>query len=337
MQKTVLVTGGAGYIGSHIAWLLTHYDYNVIIIDNLHYNQPYYAPWATFIQGDFADRALLDTLCNTHNIEAIIHCAAFIDVATSLKEPRYYYDNNLFKTGKLLDAMLAHGIKKIIFSSTCAVYGVPTCIPIAEEQACNPITPYGTSKYMVERMLADFNRAYNLQFVILRYFNAAGAEPEHNLGERHNPETHLIPRLLQAMHEKKPFMLFGTNYNTPDGSCIRDFLHVTDIAYAHYLALRHLEQGQPSDHFNLGTGKGTSIKQLIKLVERTFEQPIKVITAPHREGDPAYLVADPTKIEQILHWQPKYSNLTHILQSAYTFMLKHQEQAQFWHRVSHPL
>ncbi len=337
MQKSVLLTGGAGYIGSHIAWLLAHHNYKVIIVDNLHYNQAYYAPWATVIHDDFANIDTLDMLFKQHNIDAVVHCAAFIEVSNSLKEPRYYYDNNLFKTGKLLEIMLQHRIRRFIFSSSCAVYGLPIQIPITEEQQRSPLTPYGTTKYMVEQMLADYARAYDMKFVSLRYFNAAGAEPDYNLGEQHEPETHIIPLLLRAMHSKKPFMLFGTDYDTPDGTCIRDFLHVTDIAYAHYLALRHLEDDQPSDYFNLGTGQGTSLKQLIKVTEQLFNLPIKVVITERRLGDPARLVADPSKIEHILGWRPKQSQLEHILSSAYTYMLKHLKKQEILRQLGQPL
>lgn len=335
MQKTVLLTGGAGYIGSHIAWLLANHNYKIIIVDNLHYNQTYYAPWATVIHDDFANAHTLNTLFTQHNIDTVIHCAAFIEVSNSLKEPRHYYDNNLFKTGKLLEVMLHHGVKRFIFSSSCAVYGLPTHIPITEKHPRHPLTPYGTTKYMVELMLADYAQAYDLKFVSLRYFNATGAEPDYNLGEQHEPETHIIPLLLRAMHYKKPFMLFGTDYDTPDGTCIRDFLHVTDIAYAHYLALRHLEDDQPSDYFNLGTGHGTSLKQLIKVTERLFNLPIKVVRTERRAGDPARLVADPCKAKHILRWRSKYSQIEHILSSAYAYMLKHQKKQEILGHLAH--
>ncbi len=337
MRKTILLTGGAGYIGSHIAWLLAKHDYNVIIIDNLQYNQTYYAPWATVIHDDFAHKDRLHNIFSQHHIDAVVHCAAFIEVSNSLKDPRSYYDNNLFKTGILIEAMLNYGIKQFVFSSTCAVYGKPTQIPITEEQPCNPYTPYGKTKLMVEHMLADYAQAYDLKFVSLRYFNAAGAEPEHNLGEQHQPETHVIPLLLHAMHYKKPFMLFGTDYDTPDGTCIRDFLHVTDIAHAHYLALRHLEDNQPSDYFNLGTGQGTSLKQLIHLTQKLFNVPIKVTIADRRPGDPARLVADPTKVEHILKWNPKQSHLEHVLTSAHTYMLKYLKQQEIINNLRHPI
>ncbi len=337
MQKTVLLTGGAGYIGSHIAWLLANHNYKIIIVDNLQYNQTYYAPWATVIHDDFANPQTLNTIFTQHNIDAVIHCAAFIEVSNSIKEPRHYYDNNLFKTGKLLEVMLNFGVKQFVFSSSCAVYGLPNHIPITEEHPRHPLTPYGTTKYMVEQMLADYAQAYDLKFVSLRYFNAAGAEPDYNLGEQHEPETHIIPLLLRAMHYKKPFMLFGTDYDTPDGTCIRDFLHVTDIAYAHYLALRHLGNNQPSDYFNLGTGQGTSLKQLIKATEQLFNMPIKVVLTERRSGDPDRLIADPSKIEHILGWRPKHSQLEHILSSAYTYMLKQlKQQAIFRHLTQSP-
>lgn len=322
MHKTVLITGGAGYVGSHISWLLAQHGYHIIIIDNLHYNQQYHAPWATaYMEIDFASREELDRLFKQYDIDTVIHCAAFIEVGTSIKDPRYYYENNLFKTGKLLDAMLSHDIRNIIFSSSCAIYGTPLSIPMTEDHPQHPISPYGKTKAMVESMLIDFDHAYEMKFVNLRYFNVAGAEPSYNLGEQHKPETHIIPLLLDAMHYHKPFQLFGNDYDTPDGSCIRDFVHVTDIAHAHLLALRHLDMERPSESFNLGTGQGISIKQLVKTAEQLFDIPIKLVIEKRRAGDPARLIADPSKAELMLGWQARQSNLEHILRSAYTYML----------------
>jgi UDP-glucose 4-epimerase len=322
MHKTILITGGAGYVGSHISWLLAHHGYKVIIIDNFHQQQHVSTPWATVITSDFADEEQLHTIFTTYTIDTVIHCAAFIEVGASIKEPRLYYENNLFKTGKLLNVMLSHGVRKIIFSSSCAVYGIPQEIPIAEDHPRHPISVYGRTKSMVESMLTDFNHAYDLKFVSLRYFNAAGAQPEHHLGEQHRPETHIIPLLLQAIHQQKPFTLFGNDYETPDGSCIRDFLHVTDIAHAHLLALQHLEHHKPSDSFNLGTGHGISMKQLIKTAEQLFCTSVRLIIEKRRPGDPARLIADPSKAEQILGWHARYSDIEYILLSAYAYMIQ---------------
>lgn len=326
MHKTVLITGGAGYVGSHIALKLAHHGYNIIIIDNFHQQQHFHAPWATVIKSDFANEEQLHTIFSSYPIDAVIHCAAFIEVGTSIKEPRIYYQNNLFKTGKLLNAMLSHGVRKIIFSSSCAVYGIPQEIPITEDHPRNPISVYGKTKAMVEEMLIDFDHAYDLKFISLRYFNAAGAQADQYLGEQHKPETHIIPLLLQAIHQQKPFTLFGNDYETPDGSCIRDFLHVTDIAHAHLLALQHLDHHKPSDFFNLGTGRGISIKQLIKTAEQLFATSVKLIIEKRRPGDPARLIADPSKVELVLGWRARHSDIEYILQSAYAYMLQERER-----------
>lgn len=325
MNKTVLITGGAGYIGSHISWLLAQHGYKIIVIDNLCYQQQYYAPWATFIKDDFADAHTLSEIFSQHAIDAVIHCAAFIEVNASVKDPRIYYENNLSKTGKLLELMLQHNVKKFIFSSSCAAYGAPITNSIAEDHPCNPISPYGNTKFMVERILADFDRAYDLKYINMRYFNVAGAEPDYDLGEQHVPETHLIPLLLHAMHHQKPFTIFGDDYDTPDGSCLRDFVHVTDIARAHLFALHYLDTHQPSETFNIGSGQGVSIKQLIKTAEQLFNTKIQVVTSNRRQGDPARLIANITKAEHMLQWKPQQSHIEHILKSAYAFMMKHQE------------
>ena len=319
LQKTILVTGGAGYIGSHTAWLLAQKGYNIIVLDNLVYNQSCHMPWATCIYDDVGNKEQLELLFDTYTIDAVMHFAAFIEVARSVKEPRAFYENNVIKTYTLLETMLAHNIQKIIFSSSCALYGIPKYTPIDEGHPKNPISPYGMSKYIVEHMLQDFAQAYGLSYVSLRYFNAAGATPAYNLGECHEPEVHIIPLLLQAMHEKKPFTICGTDYDTSDGTCIRDYVHVQDIAHAHYLALQHLEQQQPSDCFNLGTGNGISVKALIDMTEHLFDTKIKINLGKKRAGDPPVLIADPSKAQTILGWKPINSSLEHIIQSAYTF------------------
>lgn len=321
-QKAILVTGGAGYIGSHTAWLMAQKGYHVIVIDKLCHQQSGHTPWTTFINDDFANTVTLSRLFNTYNIQAVMHFAAFIEVHASLKDPRVYYENNVIKTAQLLREMLKHNVQHFIFSSSCALYGIPTYTPIDEQHPKHPITPYGTSKFMVEQMLHDYAHAYDFNYVSLRYFNAAGAQPDLNLGEQHQPETHIIPLLLHALHTQQPFSIFGTDYDTPDGTCMRDFLHVKDIAHAHYLALQHLERGNPSDCFNLGTGKGTSIKELIEVAQQTFSAKLHVLYDKRREGDPAILVADAQKARHILDWHPQYSALTHMLHSAYAYMHK---------------
>ncbi|MGB8467433.1 MAG: UDP-glucose 4-epimerase GalE [Candidatus Babeliales bacterium] len=318
-QKTVLVTGGAGYIGSHIAHALAQQGYRVLVLDIFKYNQPFNPSWATVIRGNCGDRQLLDTIFTEHHVHAIVHCAADIEVGRSVTDPLAFYHNNVNNTVTLIEAMVAHHVHHFIFSSSCAVYGTPLYTPIDTNHPINPISPYGYTKSVVERVLADCDAAYGLRSVTLRYFNAAGALPEEDLGERHEPETHAIPLLLTAAQQEKPFMIFGTDYPTRDGSAIRDYVHVRDIAHAHVLALQYLEQGSPSDIFNLGTENGVSVKELINTVQTIIRKEIKVVQQPRRVGDPAILVADANKAHAILHWKPVHSNLEFIIKSAAVF------------------
>lgn len=316
-MKTILVTGGAGYIGSHASLLLSQSGYHVIILDSLVYNQPHHFAWATFINGDCSDKKLLEKIFSENKIEAVMHFAAFIQVGESVKDPLKFYDNNVANTITLLETMRKHNCDTFIFSSSCAVYGNPHIVPIPEEHEKNPMSPYGTSKLMVEIILQDAHIAYGLNYVCLRYFNAAGALPEYNLGEYHIPETHVIPLLLTAAQEQKPFYIFGDDYDTPDGTCIRDFLHVWDIAHAHLYALEHLKKGNPSDAFNLGTGNGISIQQLIDTVQKITNKKIEVKTADRRPGDPSMLIANASKAHDVLRWKPQFSDIEFIIKSAY--------------------
>ena len=322
-NSTILVTGGAGYIGSHTARLMAQKGYKIIILDHAPMHHAALG-WATYIRDDFASRPALQNIFSTYNVEAVMHFAAFIDVHASIKNPRQYYHNNVIKTCQLLDTMLEHGIHKFIFSSSCAVYGTPIYTPIDEQHPQQPITPYGESKKIIEQILKDYAHAYHFSYVSLRYFNAAGAQPEQQLGERHQPETHLIPVLLSALHNRRPFTIFGTNYNTPDGTCIRDFLHVRDIAHAHYLALMHLNNTQTSDCFNLGTGRGFSIREIAETAQKIFKRELNIAYGDQRAGDPAQLVANPTKAHLLLQWQPQYSDLSYMLHSAHEFMLQQE-------------
>ncbi len=316
MQPAILVTGGAGFIGSHIALLLARQGYQIIVIDSYRHRQSFDKPWATIYRADYADSELLAHIFTQHRIMAVMHCAALIEVGESVKDPGAYYDNNVSKTIILLRTMVQHGVRNIIFSSSCAVYGIPETILLSEDHPKKPISPYGQTKYMVETILEDFNNAYGLGYVNLRYFNAAGAWPEEELYEQHQPESHLLPLLIQAALESRPFTIFGNDYPTKDGTPIRDFLHVRDIAHAHCLALAHLLAGNPSDSFNLGTGEGTSIKEMIIIVEQVCHTKLTIQYGPRRPGDPAVLVADPVKAHTILRWQPLYSQLNFIVQSA---------------------
>lgn len=319
MQPTILVTGGAGYIGSYTAWLLTQRGYHVVVLDALKQGQQFPFSWATFVYGDYGDATLLEQLFTSYSIAAVIHCGAFICVGESVQQPLVYYENNVAKTMTLLSTMVHHGCLQLVFSSSCAVYGNPHIVPLKEDHPCAPVSPYGTSKWMVEQLLHDASVAYGLRFVSLRYFNAAGALAHEGLGERHTPETHSIPLLLHAARTGKPFSIFGTDYPTPDGTCIRDYIHIHDLADAHHKALLHLERGFPSDIFNLGTGTGCSVKELIAVVQKVTGCVIVTIPATRRQGDPAVLVADASKAKTILQWKPLYTDMYALVHSAWQF------------------
>jgi len=323
MSQTILITGGAGYIGSHTAQLLAQNKYNIIIIDSFAHNQIFSTPWAEIIKTDINDIATLKSIFKHNNIHGVMHFAASTEVGKSVQFPHQFYENNVSNTLHLLKLMLDYGVNKFIFSSSCAVYGKPLYLPLDEHHPQNPISPYGKSKQMIESILQDFHTAYNLHYVSLRYFNAAGAFPEHGLGEQHSPETHIIPLIFQSALENKPFTIFGSDYPTPDGTAIRDYLHVRDIAQAHVNALHHLEQNNPSDVFNLGTGQGISVKQMVEAVQQTIQTELKIHYAKRRPGDPPILVANPSKAQNILQWKPDYSDITFIIKSAYTFASNH--------------
>jgi len=320
-KPTILVTGGAGYIGSHTSFLMKQNGYNVVILDHNKNNLAHTQSWAKTIEGDYGDEALLHSIFTQYSIDAVMHFAGFIEVGESVKNPLSFYQNNVSKTITLLQVMLAHNIKTFIFSSSCAVYGTPQWIPLTEDHPRDPISPYGKTKYMIEMILEDVHNAHELNFVALRYFNAAGALPEHNLGERHVPETHLIPLLINASYHNKTFKIFGTDYPTEDGTCIRDYLHVLDIAEAHRLALEYLNHGGESGFFNLGTGTGTSVQQMVDAVQRIIKSEPAIILADRRPGDPAILVANSSHVRNILGWKPNYSNLDNILKTAYDFYI----------------
>ncbi len=322
MQKTILVTGGAGYIGSHVALLLVQKGYRVVVLDLLLHGQTFDHNWATFIKGDCGDAQLLKKLFKNYPIHAVVHCAALIEVGKSVKNPLSFYHNNVGNTIILLKTMCEYGINKFIFSSSCAVYGPPESIPMPDNHVKKPISPYGNTKLMIETVLHDVYAAEKLQFVALRYFNASGAMPQHGLGEQHKPETHIIPLLLRAALLQKPFSIFGTNYPTPDGTCVRDFVHVWDLAYAHLRAVEHINADRPSDYFNLGTGRGVSVRQMIDTVCAVTGKKIPVSSKPKRAGDPPILVADASRAHDILSWQPHYSDLENIIQSAYAYEIQ---------------
>lgn len=321
-KPSILITGGAGYIGSHTAYLMSQNNYDVIILDSMLYNQDFNHKWATLIKGDFADKQILKNIFENYNIQAVMHFAALIEVGESVKNPLKFYKNNVSKTITLLDSMIEHNVKKFIFSSSCAVYGCPQWLPLTENHPKNPISPYGNNKLIVETMLQDCEKAYDLKYVNLRYFNAAGAMPEIKLGENHKPETHLIPLVLRAAISGSEFCVFGNNYETKDGSCIRDYIHVSDLANAHRLALEYLNAGNNSECFNLGTGNGFSVLQICEAVEKICCKKIKISYKNKREGDPAVLIASPEKALNILGWQAKHSSLENIISSAYAYEIQ---------------
>ncbi len=319
----ILVTGGAGYIGTHAVLDLKKQGFRVLVLDNLVYGHRSLVEQVLqvdLVVGDTNDRPLLDHIFATYPIQAVMHFAAYAYVGESVQNPAKYYRNNVMGTLTLLEAMVAAGIQNFVFSSTCATYGIPQQVPIPESHPQAPINPYGQSKLMVEQILRDFETAHGLRSVIFRYFNAAGADPNGQLGEDHDPETHLIPLvLLTALGKRDAIHIFGTDYNTPDGTCIRDYIHVTDLAQAHSLGLTYLLQGNPSGTFNLGNGLGFSVRQVIEEARRITGQPIPVLEGDRRPGDPPVLVGSSQKAQEILKWQPHYADLTQILTHAWTW------------------
>lgn len=318
-MRTLLVVGGAGYIGSHTTLLLAQQGYRIIILDaQVHAHYPP-LPWATVIIGDMADTNILESIFAHNTIYAVLHLAAFMDVNQSVKHPLLYYANNVAKTITLLQAMAKYEVKRLIIASSSAVYGAPESIPIAEEALCNPASPYGMGKLMVEKIVEDASAAHGISFVALRYFNVAGAhEGGYDLGEFHTPETHIIPLLITALKEKKPFFIFGTNHPTSDGTCVRDFVHVWDVAHAHARALELLQENTGNHYFNIGSGIGTSVAQLIAMVEKINNVRLQTIPAPNRAGDPPALIAAIAKANTILGWQPRYSDIYWIIKTACT-------------------
>lgn len=321
-DQSILVVGGAGYIGSHTVRQLVAKGKKVVVLDNLVYGHPeaIVDDAVVFVKGDLGDRKLLDEVFSTHDIGAVMHFAAYAYVGESVTEPSKYYQNNLAAPIVLLDAMRAHAVEIFIFSSTCATYGNPQYVPIDENHPQNPINPYGASKRMLERVLADYSHAYGLKYAALRYFNASGCSLDGLIGEDHNPETHLIPLVLEAAAgTREHISIFGTDYPTPDGSCIRDYIHVNDLARAHILAIDKLAAGADSFQCNLGTGIGVSVKELIAAAERVTGKTIPVVMADRRAGDPPELVAAPAKAKELLGWEAEYKDLDKILETAWAW------------------
>lgn len=317
MQKTILVVGGAGYIGSHAVRLLGERGYNVVILDNLSSGAAAAVKGHSLIRGDLGDEALLDTIFREHEVHCVMHFAALIFVGESEKDPVPYYDNNVVKTFRLLSAMLRHNVKRFVFSSSAAVYGIPAVSPIREDSLLRPINPYGNTKYIVELMLADLAKSRGLRYTALRYFNAAGAHPDGGLGERHEPENHLIPLVLAAaLDPARSIKVFGTDYDTPDGTCVRDYIHVCDLVDAHILAIDAME-ANPVMALNLGNGSGFSVREVIAIARDVTGRTINVIEQDRRPGDPPALVADAALGRRLLGWQPRYTDLHEIIRTAW--------------------
>ena len=321
----LLVLGGAGYIGSHTAVELLDRGHEVVIADNLITGYKQAVPKeAVFYQGDIRDYNLLNNLFKTEKIDAVIHFAAFSLVGESVTNPLKYYENNLYGTKVLLQAMIDNNVDKIVFSSTAATYGEPENIPILESDRTSPTNPYGETKLAMEKMMKWSANAYQLRYVSLRYFNACGAHKSGKLGEAHNPESHLIPLVLQVPNGKRESVsIYGTDYDTPDGTCIRDYIHVTDLAEAHILAVEYLMKGGESNVFNLGNGVGYSVREVIETARKVTGHPIPAVEIPRRAGDPARLVASGEKAKTVLGWEPKITSLEDIIRSAWVWHSTH--------------
>jgi len=319
----ILVTGGAGYIGSHCCKELHRRGHKPITLDNLVYGHRENVKWGNLFQGDISNDHVLNDIFKIHTIHAVMHFAAYAYVGESMVDPRKYYENNVLGTITLLHHLLENNVRYFIFSSTCATYGVPQKLPLDENHPRRPINPYGKTKYMIEEILSDYSAAYDLKFMCLRYFNAAGADPEGEIGEEHDPETHLIPLILDAAVDRsKAVQVFGNDYDTVDGTCVRDFIHVSDLADAHVLALEQLLKGHTSDFINLGTGSGFSVLQTIDEASKVTGKKIPYTITERRPGDPAILIASNQKARKVLGWNPKYTNLGDIIQTAWNWHQK---------------
>ena len=324
-KYTIMVVGGAGYVGSHMVKDLLQANYNVITLDNLSTGHRDLLLGCKLIEGNLGDTTLLNRIFSDHRIDVVMHFAAYSIVGESVKNPVEYYRNNVANTIELLDAMVQHNVKRFIFSSSAAVYGEPREVPIKEEHPLRPTNPYGATKVAIEKMLSDFDSAYGLKYVSLRYFNAAGADASGKIGERHDPETHLIPLILKvAMGERNSIKIFGTDYTTRDGTCIRDYIHVSDLTQAHFLAVEKLIAGGESAIYNLGNNRGYSVREVIDRAAKVTEKPIPAIEDGRRSGDPAVLIANSDKIRKELGWEPRFEDLETILRTAW---LWHQNDA----------
>ncbi|MDD7404034.1 MAG: UDP-glucose 4-epimerase GalE [Butyribacter sp.] len=321
----VLVLGGAGYIGSHTVCELIDAGHDVVIADNLetgHIEAVH--PKAAFYHGDIRNREFIDGVFDKEKIDGVIHFAANSLVGESMTNPLKYYDNNLCGTKVLLESMVAHGVDKIVFSSTAATYGEPESIPILESDKTEPTNPYGETKLSMEKMMKWTGVAHGLRYVALRYFNACGAHVDGNIGEAHNPESHLIPLILQVPNgQRESISIFGDDYDTKDGTCVRDYIHVTDLAQAHILAMQYLMDGNESDVFNLGNGVGFTVKEVIETARKVTGHPIPAVVSPRRGGDPATLIASSEKAKNVLGWKPEHADLEEIIQTAWNWHKNH--------------
>ena len=325
-NNTFLIVGGAGYIGSHMTLMLHELGQKVFVLDNLSTGFEDAVIGAELIHGDIHDSAKLDEIFKQHNIDVVMHFAAHIDVGESVRDPFKYYRNNVVGTQNLLERMVLHNVSNFIFSSTAAIFGEPEYVPIDEAHLKSPINPYGHSKLIVEQMLDDYDKAYGLKSICLRYFNAAGADPKTRIGERHDPETHLIPLVLQAASgRRESISIFGNDYATQDGTCLRDYIHIVDLCNAHLLATDYLLTNNRSDQFNLGNGNGYSVQQVIDVAKQITKKPIKINQIERRSGDPAKLVADAKLANRVLNWVPSYAELSLIIEHAWKWELQQSQ------------
>ncbi|HEX5483999.1 MAG TPA: UDP-glucose 4-epimerase GalE [Terriglobia bacterium] len=324
MPIRVLVTGGAGYIGSHTVKRLAREEFEPVVLDDFRSGHRWAAKWGTLAEGKLEDSGFLQRVFAENQPEAVIHFAADIQVGESVANPAKYFWNNCVNTLRLLDAMREAGVKHIVFSSSAAIYGYPDVVPIPEDHPARPVSPYGESKLFMEKALRWYGAAYGINWVALRYFNACGADPEGDLGERHDPESHLIPLAIAAAQGKREHVeIYGTDYDTPDGTAVRDYIHVTDLASAHIMAVEYLLDGGESRALNLGTGQGRSVREVIDAIAQTSGLRPPCRNAPRREGDPPSLVADPTLARKVLRWEAKHSILDEIIQTAWNWHSSH--------------
>jgi UDP-arabinose 4-epimerase len=323
-MKTILVTGGAGFVGSHACKALARAGYRPVVFDNLEYGHESAVKWGPLERGDLRNAQDLARVFAAHRPWAVMHFAAYAYVGESVTAPEKYYDNNIGGTAKLIAACAAHGCVQFVFSSTCATYGIPERLPLTEGSAQQPVNPYGYTKLVVERLLKDAETAHGMRHVALRYFNAAGADPDGEIGESHDPETHLIPLVLLAAMGRRPRVkLFGNDYPTPDGTCIRDYVHVADLADAHVAAIEWLAAGKPSEAFNLGNGRGFSVAQVVSVAEKVTSRKVPAEMCARRPGDPPILVSDSGKARRLLEWTPRFPDLEDQIRHAWTWLEKH--------------